>query len=285
MAAQAHDDLAEQRGKLLEELAGIGDLRQGSLRAQYRKCGKPNCHCAVEGARGHGPYWLLTWLDRETGKSRGPHHSRRCHRRNAGPDRGVPEASRAGARAGRGQRPDMRCEAGRGQAGRAGKKGGLGSAIAAEVEAEVERLIGAGVVEDFQAIETEARRVALQIMGQAIAHRLNADHSDARGTASALRVRRRGALRRASAQDLHHRSWPTDAGACLVSLRQLPRRLQPARPRARHGRHLPVAGGAAHDRHRRGQNQLRGLQRPVARTGRPHRRAEDGGTPRRSART
>ena len=75
----------------------------------------------------------------------------------------------------------MRCEAGRGQAGRAGKKGGLGSAIAAEVEAEVERLIGAGVVEDFQAIETEARRVALQIMGQAIAHRLNADHSDARG--------------------------------------------------------------------------------------------------------
>ncbi len=46
MAAQVHNDLAEQRGKLLEELAGIGDLRQGSLRAQNRKCGKPNCHCA-----------------------------------------------------------------------------------------------------------------------------------------------------------------------------------------------------------------------------------------------
>ena len=71
MATAAHDDLAEQRGKLLEELAGIGELRQGSLRAQYRKCGKPNCHCAVEGAPGHGPYWLLTWPDRETGKSRG----------------------------------------------------------------------------------------------------------------------------------------------------------------------------------------------------------------------
>ena len=71
MATQAHDDLAEQRGKLLKELAGIGDLRQGSLRAQYRKCGKPNCHCAAEDAQGHGPYWLLTWLDRETGKSRG----------------------------------------------------------------------------------------------------------------------------------------------------------------------------------------------------------------------
>ena len=71
MATDEHDDLAEQRGRLLRELADIGDLRQGSLRAQYRKCGKPNCHCAGEGAQGHGPYWLLTWLDRETGKSRG----------------------------------------------------------------------------------------------------------------------------------------------------------------------------------------------------------------------
>ena len=69
----------------------------------------------------------------------------------------------------------------RGQAGHAGKKGGPHSAIAEEVEAEVERLIGEGVVDDFQAIETEARRVALQIMGQAVAHRLNADHSDDRG--------------------------------------------------------------------------------------------------------
>ena len=54
-----------------ESFADIGDLRQGSLRAQYRKCGKPNCHCAGEGAQGHGPYWLLTWLDRDTGKSTG----------------------------------------------------------------------------------------------------------------------------------------------------------------------------------------------------------------------
>ena len=66
-----HDHLVEQRGQLLRELADIGDLRQGSLRTQYRKCGKPNCHCARDGAQGHGPYWLLTWLDRDTGKSRG----------------------------------------------------------------------------------------------------------------------------------------------------------------------------------------------------------------------
>ena len=71
MATGDHDILIEQRALVLREIAGIGDLRQGSLRAQYRKCGKPNCHCAVEGAQGHGPYWLLTWLDKETGKSRG----------------------------------------------------------------------------------------------------------------------------------------------------------------------------------------------------------------------
>ena len=71
MATGDHDHLVEQRGQLLRELADIGDLRQGSLRTQYRKCGKPNCHCARDGAQGHGPYWLLTWLDRDTGKSRG----------------------------------------------------------------------------------------------------------------------------------------------------------------------------------------------------------------------
>ena len=71
MATAERDGLVERRGQLLRELADIGDLRQGSLRTQYRKCGKPTCHCAAEGARGHGPYWLLTWLDRETGKTRG----------------------------------------------------------------------------------------------------------------------------------------------------------------------------------------------------------------------
>ncbi len=71
MTTTDHDGFAKQRGELLREIADIGDLRQGSLRAQYRKCGKANCHCAIEGAKGHGPYWLLTWLDKGTGKSRG----------------------------------------------------------------------------------------------------------------------------------------------------------------------------------------------------------------------
>ncbi len=53
--------------------------------------------------------------------------------------------------------------------------------IGHETTAEAERLIGGNVFDDFQAIEIEARRVALPIMGQAVAHRLNADPSDYQG--------------------------------------------------------------------------------------------------------
>ena len=53
--------------------------------------------------------------------------------------------------------------------------------VGREIAAEAASLIGEGALDDFQAIETEARRVALQIMGQAVAHRLNADHSDDEG--------------------------------------------------------------------------------------------------------
>ena len=68
------------------------------------------------------------------------------------------------------------------RAGRARRrKRGLETTLAAEVSAEAERLIGEGAVDDFQAIETEARRVALQLMGRAVACRLNADHCDDKG--------------------------------------------------------------------------------------------------------
>ena len=50
-----------------------------------------------------------------------------------------------------------------------------------EITAEAASLIRDGVLDDFQAIETEARRVALQIMAQAVARRLNADHCDNKG--------------------------------------------------------------------------------------------------------
>ncbi len=53
------DVLIGQRDALLGELAGVGDLRPGTLQARYRRCGKPTCHCAREGDPGHGPKWVL----------------------------------------------------------------------------------------------------------------------------------------------------------------------------------------------------------------------------------
>ena len=41
-------------------IAGLGDMFPGSLVERFRKCGKPNCHCAKKGAPGHGPTWVLT---------------------------------------------------------------------------------------------------------------------------------------------------------------------------------------------------------------------------------
>ena len=55
-----HQALHQRREELRQELAHIGDLRQGSLSCRYRRCGNPRCHCAQEGDRGHGPYWSVT---------------------------------------------------------------------------------------------------------------------------------------------------------------------------------------------------------------------------------
>ncbi len=54
------NELRKRRNGVRNELVSIGDLRPGSLVGRYRKCGKPNCHCATEEGRGHGPSWSLT---------------------------------------------------------------------------------------------------------------------------------------------------------------------------------------------------------------------------------
>ena len=60
MTDQPLADLEEQRARLFEQLAGLGDFRPGSVNATYRRCGKPNCACAREGHPGHGPRYLWT---------------------------------------------------------------------------------------------------------------------------------------------------------------------------------------------------------------------------------
>jgi hypothetical protein len=54
------EQLHSRREELKTQLAQVGDLRPGSLVERYRRCGKANCHCAGEGAEGHGPTWSLT---------------------------------------------------------------------------------------------------------------------------------------------------------------------------------------------------------------------------------
>ena len=56
------EELVARRQQILDEIADIGDLRPGSLKSRYRKCGKPNCHCAAEGDPGHGPHWTISRL-------------------------------------------------------------------------------------------------------------------------------------------------------------------------------------------------------------------------------
>ena len=46
--------------ELKAHIAQLGEMRPGSLVECYRKCGKPNCHCARPGGRGHGPLWMVT---------------------------------------------------------------------------------------------------------------------------------------------------------------------------------------------------------------------------------
>jgi hypothetical protein len=52
--------LHEKREQLKVGLAQISDLRPGSLTVRFRKCGKPNCHCAQKDSPGHGPSYSLT---------------------------------------------------------------------------------------------------------------------------------------------------------------------------------------------------------------------------------
>ncbi|HVT15319.1 MAG TPA: DUF6788 family protein, partial [Thermoanaerobaculia bacterium] len=56
----ALEELEKKRDGLRAKLAATGEMRPGSLVGRYRRCGKASCHCAEEGAQGHGPSWSLT---------------------------------------------------------------------------------------------------------------------------------------------------------------------------------------------------------------------------------
>jgi len=59
--------LERKREQLYRQLQETGDFRRGTVSVIYRKCGKKNCACALEGHPGHGPLYL--WNATIGGKS------------------------------------------------------------------------------------------------------------------------------------------------------------------------------------------------------------------------
>lgn len=55
------DQLETRRDTLLNEIRALGDMRRGTLLERYLPCGKPGCHCARPGSKGHGPKFSLTY--------------------------------------------------------------------------------------------------------------------------------------------------------------------------------------------------------------------------------
>lgn len=53
--------------RLKARLREIGFLCEGTLVERWMQCGKPNCACASDRARLHGPYFQLSW--KEKGKT------------------------------------------------------------------------------------------------------------------------------------------------------------------------------------------------------------------------
>ena len=47
--------------KVKHDLAALGDLRPGSLSAQYNVCGSPGCRCKATPPIKHGPYYQVSY--------------------------------------------------------------------------------------------------------------------------------------------------------------------------------------------------------------------------------
>ena len=58
--AKTIPELENQRVEVVQEIAGLGDFRRGSITSITARCGKTNCHCHQPGHRGHGPNFRLT---------------------------------------------------------------------------------------------------------------------------------------------------------------------------------------------------------------------------------
>jgi len=53
--------LEAARSSVLRRIAQLEDMRPGSIVAAFRRCGKPNCHCALPDSLGHGPQLQVSY--------------------------------------------------------------------------------------------------------------------------------------------------------------------------------------------------------------------------------
>ena len=171
--------LEQQRDRIRSQLASIGDLRPGPLREKFMRCGKPTCHCHSHNDPGHGPYFLLD-----------------CQTAGRNTTRSIPaervEQTRAQVEECKRLRrltnelievSEQLCDTRSAEAATDKSKKTLGAAFVADIQAEVEALLGRcpdGAL-DLETVETAARRCALQVAALAVQQRINADGSDWQG--------------------------------------------------------------------------------------------------------
>jgi hypothetical protein len=70
MDADKEFQLEQEIRVVKEELAGLGDLRPGSLSTQYNVCGNPNCKCKADPPQKHGPYYQVSFTRKGKGSSK-----------------------------------------------------------------------------------------------------------------------------------------------------------------------------------------------------------------------
>ena len=70
MDANKEFQLEQEIRAVKEELAGLGDLRPGSLSTQYNVCGNPKCKCKADPPQKHGPYYQVSFTRKGKGSSK-----------------------------------------------------------------------------------------------------------------------------------------------------------------------------------------------------------------------
>lgn len=61
MNSPSLETLEQHRAAIAAQIAGLGDLRRGSITPTTGRCGKSTCHCHQPNDPGHGPNLRLTY--------------------------------------------------------------------------------------------------------------------------------------------------------------------------------------------------------------------------------